>query len=359
MKNIILKIENLVKNYGNIKALENVSLDVYEGEFFGVIGPSGSGKSTLLKIISDVEPATSGSVIYKGKRLDPSAPECRDIVMVWQSLALFPHMDIESNVAFGLNVRSVNREEIRKKVKKALTMVALNGYEKRKIHELSGGEQQRVALARALVVQPQVLLLDEPLGALDAYLRGEIQAELRKLYHDTRITFVMVTHDQSEALALCSRIAIINNGHIEQVGTPIEIMRLPQTAFVARFVGDKNVFEGVLEEIINGTYVIKTQMGILFKATNSIKQQGQIKKGSKVAYVIEAANIHEGDRYENTLRGIFLGTVIRGSSQIVRLELPDKKMLMYEVYGNRYDSFKDSNELVVSWAAEKAYILPI
>lgn len=354
MNNIILKVENLTKTYGSIRALESVSLDIYDGEFFSIIGPSGSGKSTLLKIVAGVEFPTGGHILYKDKELEPSAPEFCDIVMVWQSLALFPHMDVENNVAFGLNVRNINKIEKEKRIKSALAMVALNGYEKRRIHELSGGEQQRVALARALIVHPNVILLDEPLGSLDAYLRGELQAELRKLHHDTGITFVMVTHDQSEALALSNRIAIINHGRIEQVGTPEEIMRFPQTAFVARFVGDKNVFEGIVEETVNGIYVVKTQSGT-FKAINNVKYHSQIKRASKVAYVVEAANIHEGDKYENALQGTFLGTVIRGSTQIIRLELPDKKTLVYEVYGNTFKG----NKLTVSWETSKAYILPI
>lgn len=256
MENVILKVENLTKIYNNTKALQSVALDICQGEFFSIIGPSGSGKSTLLKIVAGVESATEGRILYKGRSLDPTASESHDIVMVWQSLALFPHMDVESNVAFGLSVRNINKMEKGKRVKSALLMVSLNGYEKRRIHELSGGEQQRVALARALVVRPKVLLLDEPLGSLDAYLRGELQAELRKLHRDTGITFVMVTHDQSEALSLSNRIAIINKGSIEQVGTPEEIMKLPRTAFVARFVGDKNVFEGIVEDIMGDIYFV-------------------------------------------------------------------------------------------------------
>lgn len=216
-----------------------------------------------------------------------------------------------------------------------------------------------MALARALVVRPKVLLLDEPLGSLDAYLRGELQAELRRLHQDTGITFIMVTHDQSEALALSNRIAIINGGYIEQVGTPKEIMKFPQTAFVARFVGDKNVFDGTVQEIFEGAYVISTPMGV-FKAGGCVKESDQVNQGSKVAYVIEAAHINEGDKYENHLQGTFLGTVIRGSSRIVRLELPNKKMLLYEVYGeDSTDAFKEENKITVSWQAEKAYILPM
>jgi ABC-type Fe3+/spermidine/putrescine transport system ATPase subunit len=358
MKDIILKVENLTKIYGDIRALQSVSIDIYNEEFFCVIGPSGSGKSTLLKIIAGIQSSTEGRIVYRGSNLDSSAEESRDIIMVWQSLALFPHMDVEGNVAFGLTVRGINNSEKKKRVKSALAMVSLSGYEKRRIHELSGGEQQRVALARALVVRPQVLLLDEPLGSLDAYLRSELQSELRRLHQETGITFIMVTHDQNEALVLSDRIAIINRGRIEQVGTPEEIMRFPQTAFVARFVGDKNVFEGVVEQILDGVYVIKTQLGI-FKAVDRIKKQNQIKIGSKVAYVIEATHIYEGDKYENAVHGVCLGTIIRGSSQIVHLELPDKKIFRYEVYNNRHDLLLKSSDLIVSWDTEKAFILPI
>jgi len=358
MADVILRVENVTKTYNKTRALQYVSLKIYEGEFFSIIGPSGSGKSTLLKIIAGVETATDGRVFYRGTSVDPTAPEA-DIVMVWQTLALFPHMDVEGNVAFGLVIRKVDREERKERVKNALAMVALTGYEKRRIHELSGGEQQRVALARALVVRPNVLLLDEPLGSLDAYLRGELQAELRRLHQDTGITFIMVTHDQSEALALSNRIAVINSGRIEQVGAPEKIMKFPQTAFVARFVGDKNVFEGTVQEILQGMYVVSTPMGV-FKAGVCVKPSGEVNQGTKVAYVIEAAHINEGNKYENHLQGTFLGTVIRGSSRIVRLELPNKKMLLYEIYGeNGTDTFEEKKIITVSWQAEKAYILPI
>jgi len=358
MPNTILKIENLTKTYGDIKALVGVSLDVFEGEFFGLIGPSGSGKSTLLKIIAGVETPTEGRILYKGKDLKLSAPESRDFVMVWQSLALFPHMNLEKNVAFGLSVRHVDSEKRRKRIKEALAMVGLDGYQKRRVHELSGGEQQRVALARALVVRPKVLLLDEPLGALDAHLRGQLQAELRRIHHETALTFIMVTHDQSEALALSNRIAVINSGRIEQVGTPTEILRYPQTPFVARFAGDKNVFEGILREAAEGTYIVETSVGT-FRAARSIGSPEDLKPKSRVAYVIDAAYVRSGNDCQNMVQGTFLGSVIRGSLQVVRVELPGRRVLVYEIPGSNCNLSEAADKVIVSWTTEDAYIIPM
>ncbi len=357
MGNIILGIRELTKRYDNIIALQSVSLDIREGEFFSIIGPSGSGKSTLLKIIAGVESVTTGSIFYNGNLIEPGRSSSHDIVMVWQSLALFPHMDVEGNVSFGLNVRKVEKNEKVERVETALEMVSLRGYGKRKVHELSGGEQQRVALARALVVQPKVLLLDEPLGALDANLRGQLQAELLKLHRETGITFVMVTHDQSEALAMSNRIAIINQGRVEQVGTPEDIVSSPHTPFVARFVGDKNVFLGDVNNVGSEYCDVRTQYGT-YKARVANKYRKQIRIGSKVSYVIGAVHVDEGANFENTLEGSFLGTVIRGSSRIIRLELPDNTLFVYEVYGDGHHPHKDADKIMVSWSSEKAFLLP-
>lgn len=357
MGNIILKAAHVTKRYGKAAALQSVSLDIFDGDFFSLIGPSGSGKSTLLRILAGVEPATEGRVLYKGTGVSDVTSEWHDIVMVWQSLALFPHMNVKGNVAFGLVVRHMGREQIDKRVQAALTMVELGGFERRRIHELSGGEQQRVALARALVMRPKVLLLDEPLGSLDAYLRGALQAKLQRLHHETGVTFVMVTHDQSEALALSNRIAVINKGRIEQVGTPQKVTTRPQTAFVARFLGEKNVFEGTVEGVVNGTYVIKTNLGV-FKAGDPAGQCGGVPIGSTVAYVIEASHIQDGNRNENAVNGVVVGIVMRGSYRMVRLQLPNQAMLMFEVYGKGYDSVITGSDLVVSWKTDNAYVLP-
>lgn len=359
MENTILKIENLTKNYGSIKALDNISLDIYEGEFFGIIGPSGSGKSTLLKIISGVETATAGSIIYNGKRLDPSSPDCRDKVMVWQSLALFPHMDVEGNVAFGLNVRRINKEETRERVKKALTMVALDGYEKRKIHELSGGEQQRVALARALVVKPRILLLDEPMGALDANFRSQLQAQLSQLHRDTGITFIMVTHDQSEALSLSTRIAILNNGKIEQVGTPKDVVREPSTPFVARFVGNKNVLNGEIINIAEEAITVRTPIGEL-TAVRPKWLSIQWAVGMHVAYIVDASRLKRLSYASNRVKGKIEGRKVVGSLKVIRVKTESGIMLSYEVYGNS-GSMADENNVNIElcWATEDAYVLPI
>jgi ABC-type Fe3+/spermidine/putrescine transport system ATPase subunit len=355
---VILKVENLKKVYKDVTALSDISFDVIEGEFFGIIGPSGSGKSTILKIVSCVEAATSGRLIYRGEQLNTSATASRDVVMVWQSLALFPHMNVENNVAFGLSVRGIREMERRNRVSEVLETVGLESYQKRRIHELSGGEQQRVALARALVVRPKVLLLDEPLGALDAALRGHLQVRLLKLHKQTGLTFIMVTHDQNEALALCDRIAIIKNGGVEQVGTPEEIMRSPETPFVASFVGRRNVFEGVVETALKGEYTVRTALGTL-RAGRTIAPVEYLTSGSKVAYVIEASSIREGEQGENIVHGDYLGTSIRGSVNVVRLEMPNGIVIVFENLRNERSFLRLEGKITVSWTSKDAYIIPI
>lgn len=358
MQNCLLSVANVSKAYDGVRALRSVSFDVPEGTFFGIIGPSGSGKSTLLKIICGVDTPTEGSVLYKGVRLSPGSPELHDVVMVWQSLALFPHMNVQKNVAFGLSVRNLDQQKAMAMTSDALQMVGLGGYEKRRVYELSGGEQQRVALARGLAVKPKILLLDEPLGSVDAYLRGEIQAELRRLHRETGITFVMVTHDQTEALALSTRIAVINGGRIEQIGTPTEIMKSPRTPFVARFVGDRNVLEGTVEKMAGRSCLVKTQWGTFEAAANV--HEDQIGPGAEVVYVIDAADVKEGMSFQNSLSGTFLGAAIRGSSQLIRLGLTQKRTFLYEVFGNAHNQNSATDrEILVSWPSEKAYVLVI
>jgi iron(III) transport system ATP-binding protein len=234
-------------SYGTTRVLRDVSITVEPGEFFALLGPSGSGKSTLLRLIAGFNRHQSGRLLIGGRDVTGVPPWKRNVGMVFQNYALWPHMTVARNVAFGLEERRLPREEIRRKVDAALELVGLAGYAQRRPNQLSGGQQQRVALARTLAVEPQVLLLDEPLSNLDAKLRVAMRRELRRLHDRLGITTIFVTHDQEEALTMCDRIAVLDEGVLQQVGTPIELFDRPANRFVAQFVGSVNLFEGTVE----------------------------------------------------------------------------------------------------------------
>lgn len=239
-----IRLSKLTKSFGSVTAVDNVSLDVAEGEFFSMLGPSGSGKTTVLRLIAGFETPSSGSVALFGEDVTAEAPFDRNVNTVFQDYALFPHMSVLDNVAYGLRVRGVSKSERRERARAALETVRLGGYGDRKPAQLSGGQRQRVALARATIVQPRVLLLDEPLGALDLKLREQMQVELKEIQRDLGITFIFVTHDQEEALTLSDRVAVFNEGTIVQLGTPQAVYENPDSEFVADFVGTSNVFTG-------------------------------------------------------------------------------------------------------------------
>ena len=237
----MVELRNVTKNFGSFKAVDDVSLAIRPGEFLTLLGPSGCGKTTLLRMISGFESLDAGAVWLDEKNVTRLPPYRRDVNQVFQSYALFPHLSVRDNIAFGLKMRRLGKSEIASKTAAAIELVSLGGLEDRKPNQLSGGQRQRVALARALVCEPKVLLLDEPLAALDAKLRRAMQVELKRLQHRVGITFVFVTHDQEEALTMSDRIAVMNQGKIEQLGTAIDVYRRPATAFVASFLGQANL----------------------------------------------------------------------------------------------------------------------
>jgi putative spermidine/putrescine transport system ATP-binding protein len=239
-----ISVQSVVKRFGTVVAVNGVSIDIGVGEFFSLLGPSGSGKTTMLRMIAGFELPTSGTILLDGDDVTKRPPFERDVNTVFQDYALFPHMTVARNVEYGLRVKKIARDERTRRVGEALAAVRLDGYGDRRPHQLSGGQRQRVALARALVNRPKVLLLDEPLGALDLKLREEMQIELKQIQRDAQITFVFVTHDQGEALTMSDRIAVFNNGRIEQVGRPAEVYEHPATPFVAGFVGTSNLLSG-------------------------------------------------------------------------------------------------------------------
>jgi spermidine/putrescine transport system ATP-binding protein len=254
-----VRIERVTKRFDDVAAVDDLSLEIESGSFFAMLGPSGCGKTTTLRMIGGFEEPTEGA-IYLGDREVSGLPSYkRDVNTVFQSYALFPHLSIYDNVAFGLRRKGTGKAEVTERVGQALELVDLGGFEKRKPAQMSGGQQQRVALARALVNRPRVLLLDEPLGALDLKLRKQMQLELKGIQHEVGITFVHVTHDQEEAMTMADQIAVMNNGHVEQLGSPSELYETPRTSFVAGFLGVSNLIEGQVKDgaviTANGTRI--------------------------------------------------------------------------------------------------------
>src|SRR6476646_10157170 len=250
-----IALEGVSKGFGETRAVQDVTVAIGEGEFFSLLGPSGCGKTTTLRMIAGFEVPDEGRVVLQGKDVTSVSPNHRKVNMVFQQYALFPHMSIYDNVAFGLKVKRVPRREHRGRVLEILRIVELEGLENRRPRQLSGGQQQRVALARALVNQPAALLLDEPLGALDVKLRKQMQLELKRIQTELGTTFVYVTHDQEEALAMSDRIAVMNGGRVEQIGGPREIYERPATAFVADFIGSLNALDFTVDELV-GPYAV-------------------------------------------------------------------------------------------------------
>src|SRR6266550_7533478 len=256
-RSVAIALEGVSKGFGKVAAVNDVSLSIGEGEFFSLLGPSGCGKTTSLRMIAGFEQPDAGRILLQGDDVTRVPPNRRPVNMVFQQYALFPHMSVYDNVAFGLKVKRVDRREHAGRIKEMLRVVELEGFEKRRPRQLSGGQQQRVALARALVNSPAALLLDEPLGALDVKLRKQMQLELKAIQNDVGTTFVYVTHDQEEALAMSDRIAVMNGGLVEQVGGPREIYERPATAFVADFIGSLNAFDLRIDELIGQNAVMR------------------------------------------------------------------------------------------------------
>lgn len=314
-------LENLVKTFGPILAVDNVSLQIKHGEFFTLLGPSGCGKTTTLRMIAGFYTPEKGSIKFNDKVINDIPAEQRNTGMVFQNYAIWPHMTVAKNIAFGLEMRKISPEEITQRVKDALDLVELEGLEDRTPDQLSGGQQQRVALARALVIEPDVLLLDEPLSNLDAKLRVEMRKEIKNLQRKLGITTIYVTHDQKEALAVSDRLAVMNRGKIEQVGNPLDIYGNPKNRFVANFIGLINLFQGTVEQSSKVSMSIKTVEGLEL-VVNPI--QG-VKKGTEVLLAVrpEKIEIHPhgvattaDTMLEGTIEGIeYVGDLSRYNIQ--------------------------------------------
>lgn len=257
----IVSLKNVNKFFQDNHVIKDLNLDINEGEFLTLLGPSGCGKTTILRMIAGFEDATNGIIEVQGERVEDKEAYERDVNTVFQSYALFPHMTVFDNIAYGLAIKKVPKDEITRRVKEMLEMVQLLGFEGRKPDMMSGGQKQRVAIARALVNNPKVLLLDEPLGALDLQLRKQMQIELKRLQKLLNITFVYVTHDQEEAMTMSDRIAVLNGGIIEHLASPDEIYNAPKTKFVANFIGESNIFTGTVQKLEQGIADVKTEQG--------------------------------------------------------------------------------------------------
>ena len=258
-----VSLSNVTKAYGETVAVEGASFEVKKGELFFLLGPSGCGKTTMLRMLAGFLQPDSGQICFDGRPIDAVPPHRRNTGMVFQNYALWPHMDVSDNVAYGLRERKVGRQERRRRVGEALRTVQMEPYRDRMPNQLSGGQQQRVALARALVIEPDVVLLDEPLSNLDAHLRLEMRREIRRIHDETAITTIYVTHDQKEALSMADRLAVMSMGRIEQVGMPREVYRQPANRFVAEFIGEANMIEGVVMEPEGAVGVLRTGLGEL------------------------------------------------------------------------------------------------
>ncbi len=310
-----VELRGLTKRFEESAAVDGIDASIEPGEFFSLLGPSGCGKTTTLRMIAGFERPTAGQIVLDGVDVAAVPPHERNVHTVFQSYALFPHLDVFGNVAFGLRRRRVARDEVRRRVEEAIELVELSGLEKRRPRQLSGGQQQRVALARALVLRPSVLLLDEPLGALDAKIRKQLRVELKALQEEVGITFVFVTHDQEEALSMSDRIAVMNTGRIEQIGTPAQVYEQPATVFVADFLGVSNLMDARGE----GAGAVRIGDFALRAGCGEVGARGPVKV---VARPERLALLDHGSEGENCLPGMVERTVYVGANLQVIVRLP-------------------------------------
>jgi spermidine/putrescine ABC transporter ATP-binding subunit len=341
-----VEVRNAVKRYGPVAALDEVTLAVPEGEFFGLLGPSGSGKTTLLRAIAGFVVPDSGEIRIDGQRIEGVPVHKRGIGMVFQNYALFPHLSVLDNVAFGLQVRGVPAGEIRSRVAEGLRLVRLSGLEERRPRQLSGGQQQRVALARALVTRPKVLLLDEPLGALDKRLRQEMQVELKLIQRTVGITTIFVTHDQEEALTLSDRIAILSEGRLVQVGPPAEVYERPATRFAAEFLGEANLFAGRAED-----GALRTPSGLAIVSARPLPAGSDALiavRPEKIQLADPAARVPDG---ANRIEGRILRSIYSGSSIAYRIEVAGQELTVFEQNRAAW-AREEGTAVALTWAPE-------
>ena len=358
-----IKIRNVTKKFGEFTAVDNIDLDIYKGELFSLLGGSGCGKTTLLRMLAGFEPPSSGTIYIDGVDMTDVPPYARPINMMFQSYALFPHMTVEQNVAYGLKRDKIPKDEITRRVDEILSMVELSDFIKRKPHQLSGGQRQRVALARALVKRPKVLLLDEPLGALDKRLREQTQFELINIQDQLGVTFVVVTHDQEEAMTLSTRMAMMDAGKFQQIGTPTEVYEYPESRLVANFIGSANMFEGrVSQSGPDHVVVTSKELGVEFNTehTNSIIE------GTKVWIAVRPEKITLSktplDVTTNQLKGVVVDIGYHGKTSTYRIRISNDQIIEVSVPSQKRQkgdrqSIDWDEEIYMNWDQSNAVVL--
>ncbi len=349
----IIELRNVSKFYGDTPALQNINLEIINGEFLTLLGPSGCGKTTILRLISGLEKPSQGELLLNGTDIAETPPEKRQVNTVFQNYALFPHMSVKDNVAFGLKMQRVPKENIEKQVNSILQLVHLGPLAKRMPQQLSGGQQQRVAIARAIVNNPLVLLLDEPFSALDFKLRKQLQLEIKMLQRELGITFVFVTHDQEEAFAMSDRVVVMNEGSIKQIGTPQEIYEEPENLFVARFVGEINVLEATIKSVReDGAYIADVE-GVEFP----LRSNREHVPGENVKVLLRPEDLIVYLENDNALTppyftGYIEHTVYKGATVDILLTLDNGKSLQAAEFFNEDDediSYRKGDRVVVTW----------
>lgn len=339
-----IKISNMCKSYGKTKVLKNINLSIRKGEFLSLLGPSGCGKSTLLKIVAGLEQLDSGGLLYRGSDFSQISVQKRRIGMVFQNYALFPNMTVLENVCFGLDAQKrVGKNEIEAKAAHWIQKVGLTGMEKRYPHELSGGQQQRVAIARAIATEPEILLLDEPLSALDAIVRANLRTEIRQLQLELGITTIYVTHDQAEALAMSDRVAIMYEGKLLEVEKPENVYYQPQNLFTAQFLGTSNRIEGIVVEEDPASILLKNKENV------GLKKCGlRLRKGDKIVVCAKADDLKlAAERSENTVKGELVLKSFLGSAVQYKVRLKDDEVLLVNVPVEKVEDYKIGDTLFV------------
>jgi spermidine/putrescine transport system ATP-binding protein len=354
-----ISVESVRKRFGGVEAVAGVDFEIHEGEFFTMLGPSGCGKTTTLRMIAGFEEPDQGRILLRGEDVTHVPPNRRNVNMVFQHYALFPHMSIAENIAFGLKLKKLSRPEQRERVQEILRVIGLQGLERRKPAQLSGGQQQRVALARALVNRPAALLLDEPLGALDVKLRKQLQLELKRIQVELGTTFVYVTHDQEEALGMSDRIAVMNGGHIEQIGGPKEVYELPQTAFVADFIGSLNAIDFRVDDLAGDLAVMQLGDGERL----AVLASPQTARGASVKVAVRPERIRVaaagdgapvgGSRVSGTIAEIvFLGPMTQ-----FHVDTAAGRIVSYRMDDDAAARLREGSVVVLTWGPEHASVL--
>jgi spermidine/putrescine ABC transporter ATP-binding subunit len=356
-----LELRNVVKRFSGVLAVDHVSLEIGQGGVFSLLGPSGCGKSTALRLVAGLETLDDGDILIDGEVVNNIPPYKRDCSMVFQSLALFPHLTVEENIAYGLERRKLPKKEIRRRVGEMVELMGLglSGMEKRRPAQVSGGQRQRIALARSLVLRPKILLLDEPLSALDRKLRKEMQVELKRIQREVMTTFLYVTHDQKEALSLSDTIAVMHEGRLEQLGTPSEIYETPRTRFIADFMGATNIFTGEITDRSDEEIQLETKDGLKMIARKS----NAIPSNQIIGVCVRPERIRvlpkkSGSRADNMFGGKIKEIIYQGDFVEMQISLEQSGRVVYvDLRNESKERFVENEEIVVQWDPESSNIL--